>query len=108
MFRPYKIKKTEPETMEKVLKLFIARNGLTTGVNCQIVFETWDKVSGAGPYTLNRFYRDGNLYITVSSSVVRNQLYFQRDALLKAMNDALVENPMFEARKGLVRNIIFK
>lgn len=94
--------------MENLMKLFIAKNGLSTGVNCQIVFETWDKVSGAAAYTLNRFYRDGNLYITVSSSVVRNQLYFQKDTIVKSINDELVKNPLFEARKGLVKNLILK
>ena len=108
MFRPYKIRKAQPEALEDVMKLFIAKNGLTTGVNCQLVFEAWDKVSGAARFTLRKFYRDGNLFVTVSSSVVRNQLYFQRDTLLKLLNDELTANPLFNPKKGLVKNIILK
>lgn len=108
MFRPYKIRKTQPEALENVMKLFIASNGLTTGVNCQLVFEAWDKVSGAADFTLRKFYRDGILTVTVSSSVVRSQLYFQKDVLVRMINDELSANPLFNPKKGLVRNIILK
>lgn len=108
MFRPYKIKKTEPESLENIMKLFISRNGLSTGINCQMVFEAWDKVSGASSFTLGKFYRDGNLYCTISSSVVRNQLYFQRDSLVELVNQELLRNPLFDKKKGLVKNIILK
>lgn len=90
------------------MKLFISRNGLTTGVNCQMVFEAWDQVSGAGAYTIGKFYRQGNLYCTISSSVVRNQLYFQKDALVELLNETLRKNPLFDQKKGLVKNIILK
>lgn len=108
MFRPYKIKKTDPEPMEKLMKLFIVKNGLATGMNCQMVFEAWNKVSGAASFTIGKFYRDGTLYCTISSSVVRNQLYFQKDTLVSLLNEELRKNPLFDLKKGLVKNLILK
>ena len=71
----------------------------------------WDAASGAARYTVRRFYRDGKLYITVDSSVVRSQLSFQRDALLKKINALLAEDSLFtrdDARVGFVKELILK
>ena len=108
MFKPYKIKKTDPKPMGDIMKLFIKKNGLTNGVNVQIVHAAWDKVTGAGPYTLSKFYKDGTLTVRLSSSVVRNQLYFQKDSLMEMINKELSEDPLFDQKDGLVKNIILK
>jgi hypothetical protein len=34
----------------------------------------WDQASGAAPYTIKRYFRDGKLFITLSSSVLCSQL----------------------------------
>ena len=79
--------------------------------NRQRIFEAWDAVSGASRYTIDRFFRDGMLYCTISSSVVRNQLYFQRDVLVRQMNEYLAKDEML-VRDGknepVVRNLILK
>lgn len=95
--------------MEKIMKLFIEANGLSKGIGYQTVFEMWDKVSGAAQFTLRKFYRDGVLYVTVSSSVVRNQLYFQRETLVGLINEELSKDPLYNVQKnGLVKSIVLK
>ena len=97
--------------MPELIEQYIKEMKLTSGFNRQRIFEAWDVVSGASRFTLDRFFRDGMLYCTISSSVVRNQLYFQKDVLLKKINEYLEADEML-VRDGkdvpLVRNLILK
>lgn len=72
-----------------VLSLFVVMNHLGPGLYRKAVFQAWDEASGASKYTSNRFLKDGVLYITLSSSVVRSQLMFQKDFILLKINDML-------------------
>ena len=75
--------------MQELVELYIKEMKLTSGFNRQRIFEAWDVVSGASRFTLDRFFRDGMLYCTISSSVVRNQLYFQKEILVQMLNEEL-------------------
>ena len=71
----------------------------------------WDAASGAGRYTIRRFFRDGKLYITVDSSVVRSQLTFQRDTLLAKVNALLAQDELYtrvDADETIVKELILK
>lgn len=97
--------------MDKVVEEFIKSMKLSAGLNTQRVFAAWDVCSGAGPFTIKRFYRGGKLYITLKSSVIRNQLYFQKDALIEKMNAFLSEDTLFTADNrtvGFIRELILK
>lgn len=83
--------------MDEVVQMYIRSMKISSGLNTQRVFAAWDEVSGAAKYTLKKFYRAGTLYITVSSSVVREQLYYQRDALVSMINARLREDDLFTA-----------
>ena len=61
----------------------------------QRLTEVWNEVSGAAMYTLDVRYEKGVLYCTIGSSMVRNQLYFQRDVLAEAVNEALKKDELF-------------
>ena len=84
---------------------------LTSGLNTQRIFAAWDAASGAGRYTIRRYFRDGKLYITVDSSVVRSQLTFQRDTLLAKVNALLAQDELFtrvDADEAVVKELILK
>ena len=95
-----RIHRKEAVGMDQVLQEFIRSMKLTSGLNTQRVFAAWDACSGAAPYTLKRFYRGGKLYITLSSSVIRNQLYFQTEALVEKMNAFLAEDTLYTTEEG--------
>ena len=98
-------------TMEELVPMYIKSMKLTAGLNTQRIFAAWDDASGAAPYTLKRFFRDGRLYITLSSSVVRNQLSFQSDALVEKINSILSRDGLFtkdDARVSYVKELILK
>ncbi len=98
-------------SMDEVVRMYIESMKLTPGLNTRLVFSAWDEASGAAPYTLKRFYRDGKLYITLSSSVVRNQLSFQSAAIVEKINAILAGNRLFakdDARVSFVKELILK
>lgn len=89
------LKRKTAYDMQEIVRMYIRAMKLSSGLNRQCIFRAWEDASGAGNYTLKKFYRDGKLYITVSSSVIRNQLYFQKDVLVEKMNEMLSGNELF-------------
>lgn len=97
--------------MAQIMPMYIRALKLSSGLNTQRVFAAWDAVSGAAAFTLRRFYRDGKLYITVSSSMLRSQLEFQKRTLVLSINDLLRKDDLFlkdYAQVGFVKEIILK
>lgn len=90
-----RLKRKEAQPIGDILKLFLQANHLAVPHNTQLIFEAWDNASGAAKYTMKRFFRDGRLYITLSSSVVRNQLSFQKQELLEKINALLQGNDLY-------------
>lgn len=106
-----KIHRKEAVRMDQLVEEFIKSMRIAAGLNTQRVFAAWDACSGAGPYTLKRFYRGGKLYITLNSSVIRSQLYFQRDILIEKMNAFLAQDMLFTADNrsvGFIQELILK
>ena len=93
--RSNKMRKQDAVALDELVKQFICDMKMDAGLNRQRFIEVWDSVSGAGRYTLDVNYDKGVLYCTIGSSVVRNQLYFQRDVLAETMNQALAEDDLF-------------
>ena len=90
------INRKDPVAMEELVQMFIKSMKLSAGFNTRRIFEAWDAASGASRYTLRRFFRDGKLYITLNSSMVRNQLGFQKAALVDRINAILREDELFQ------------
>jgi len=105
------IHRKEAVSLETVVQQYIKSMKIAAGLNTQRIFAAWDACSGAGPFTLKRFFRGGKLYITLNSSVLRNQLYFQRDVLVEKINAFLSEDALFTADNktvNFVSEIILK
>ena len=95
--------------MEQLVQDFIREMKITSGVNRQRAVEAWNAVSGAGGYTLDVSLDKGILYVTLGSSLARNQLYFQRDVLVRKVNEFLENDSLFVKGNGpAVRNIVLK
>lgn len=108
---PVRIARKQAVSMEELIPLYIKSMKLSAGLNTQRIFAAWDAASGAARYTVRRFFRDGRLYITVDSSVVRSQLSFQRQALLDKVNALLAEDELFirdRSGEGVVKELILK
>ncbi len=109
--RNYFVRRKEALTMEEVIAEYIKSAKIASGLNTQRIFAAWDACSGAGPFTLKRYFRAGTLYITLNSSVIRNQLSFQKTELIGKMNATLSGDPLFTADNrttGFVKELVLK
>ena len=95
--RSNKLRRKEALGMDELVSQFVRDMKLVSGLNRQRVADAWMQVSGAGKYTLSTTFERGVLTCYISSSLVRNQLYFQRDVLLKKVNDFLASDVLFSA-----------
>ena len=109
--RSYFVRRKEALTMEEVIEEYIKSAKMASGLNTQRIFAAWDDCSGAGPFTLKRYFRSGTLYITLTSSVIRNQLSFQKEALIEKMNATLSGDPLFTSDNrtvGFIKELVLK
>ena len=90
-----RVARKQAQTVGEVLQEFLKAYHLTAPLNTRRIFEAWDQASGAGRYTVRKFFRDGKLYITLNSSVVRSQLGFQKDELVRKVNAIVNDDPLF-------------
>lgn len=105
------VPRKEPKGMPELMKLFVSHYGLTAELNRHRVLETWDTVSGAAAFTIGKYYKGGKLSVSISSSMVRSQLCFQKEGLIQAINERLAEDPLFQAdceKVGFVKDIILR
>ncbi len=111
MADPVHIHRKEAVSMEVIVQQYIKSMRLAAGLNTQRIFAAWDACSGAGPFTLKRYFRGGTLFITLNSSVIRNQLFFQREELVRKMNAFLSKDELFTADNrsvGEVRELVLR
>ena len=106
-----RIRRKEAVGMDELVTQFIREMRLSSGINQQRVTEAWNVVSGASRYTLSVSYVGAIVYVALNSSMARNQLFYQRDVLMKKMNEYLAADSLFvDDSKGgpAVRNLILK
>lgn len=104
-----RLRRKEAVGMDRLVQDFIREMKISSGMNRQRAMEAWNTVSGASRYTLDVFLDKGILYVTLNSSMARNQLYFQRDVLREKINEYLDNDSLFVKGPGpAVRNIVLK
>lgn len=106
-----RIHRKEAVSMDEIVSAYIKQMKIAAGLNTQRIFEAWDVCSGAGPFTLKRFFRCGKLYITLASSVYRNQLSFQKEELIRKMNAWLSADTLFISDNrtvGFIQELILR
>lgn len=91
------IRRKDAVGMRELVTQFIREMKIASGINRQRVTQAWNTVSGASRYTLDVNYDRGVVYCSLNSSVVRNQLYFQKDVIINRMNEFLASDELFVA-----------
>ncbi len=109
-FRNNGLRRQEAVGMDKLVDQFIKEMKLASGLKRQRAEEAWKVVSGAGNYTLDVTLNKGVMTCTLSSSVVRNQLFLQRTLLVQSLNEYLRNDALFTADdcQGLIKTLILK
>ena len=97
-------RRQEAVGMDELVSQFIREMKLSSGLNRQ-------RAAEAARYTLDVSFDRGIMICAISSSVVRNQLYFQRDVLVRQMNEYLAKDEMLvrdDKVEPIIRNLILK
>jgi hypothetical protein len=74
-----------------LIEKILSSSGLQYRLDLLDLFQAWNDNVGndVAQSTTNKFFKDGILFCTISSSLVRNRLYFQLDNIKNSMNKQL-------------------
>ncbi len=80
--------------MKDLMQLFIKENNLSKGMQKIRIEETWAKLMGQGVanYTTCVKLQNSTLIVHLSSSVLREELTYGKDKIIKMMNKEMGEN----------------
>ena len=92
----------EESPIEDVLKQFISQNKLEAGMDVVNVRDAWKNLMGNGVnnYTTEIQLKGSTLYVALSSAVLREELSYGKDKIIKMINE--------ELRKDLVTNLVLR
>ena len=85
------VRKKNNVTLGEALQEFIASNKLQKGLDKVMVRETWASLMGNGvnSYTTGLDLRDGTLFVSLSSSVLREELSLGKSKIIELLNEEL-------------------
>ena len=104
-----RLSRKDPQTMDDVITEFIRNMNIAAGLNERLIFNAWDAVSGMADYTVSRYLKNGVLYCSMSSSVVRSRLFPHREELVRKINAYLEQDSLFvrdDPGTGLLKGIV--
>lgn len=96
------MQREQTKPLNELIDVFVKEFGLQEGLNEARVLALWDKLLGASVVkaTLHKRFKEGKLYVRLSSSVVRSYLFTERRSIVEKMNLAL--------GKTIVTNLILQ
>ena len=92
----------EESPISDVLKQFISQNKLEAGMDVVNVRDAWKNLMGNGvnTYTTEIQLKGSTLYVALSSAVLREELSYGKDKIIKMINE--------ELRKDLVTSLVLR
>ena len=83
----------EANTIKNLMKSFIKENNLTKGMQKLQIEEVWSKLMGQGvvSYTDSVQLQNKTLIIKLSSSVLREELSYGKEKIIKMINEEMEE-----------------
>jgi len=84
------MKRKDFEKMDSLLYQFVKANGLERGLAEHRLMKSWKDLLGisVAKKTKSLRIRNKKLYVTLQSSVVRNELSMMKDSLIPKLNEA--------------------
>jgi hypothetical protein len=95
-------RKNNESAVGDILNEIIQSNKLESGLNQISVIDAWKNLMGNGVnnYTRNVALRNGILYVELSSAVLREELSYGKDKIIKMINE--------ELGKEIVKEVILR
>ena len=94
------IRHNEANSIEELIKVFIQENNLTKGLRQVRMEQIWKEQMGNGvmSYTEKIVLKNDLLIVKLSSSVLREELSYGKDKIMKMLNEALGEEIISKIR----------
>jgi len=88
--------------IDSLIKFFIKENNLGNGLETVEVKDLWYKLmkNGVANYTTDINLKNGTLYIKLKSSVLREELSYGKEKIVKLLNEKL--------KKDLIKKIVLR
>ena len=85
------MKRENTQLIKANIEEFIKEERLEEGLNRTRLFKTWDLVVGevGAKATTNKYFKDGTLYCTINSSMLRTQMYYRKEDIIAHINKML-------------------
>ena len=85
------MKRENTQLIKAIIEEFIKEERLEEGLNRTRLFKTWDLVVGevGAKATTNKYFKDGTLYCTINSSMLRTQMYYRKEDIIAHINKML-------------------
>ena len=89
-------------SISDVLKMFIEQNRLQSGLDVISVKDAWISLMGNGvnSYTRNVVLKGNTLYVELTSAVLREELSYGKDKIIKMINE--------ELRRDVVKDVVLR
>jgi predicted nucleic acid-binding Zn ribbon protein len=83
------MKRKNSEKLQNVIYQYLCENGLETPLNEFRATQAWSSIVGPAisKYTTDIKIYNQTMFVSISSSVVRNELLMKRTTLIKRVND---------------------
>ncbi|WP_178989159.1 DUF721 domain-containing protein [Winogradskyella schleiferi] len=95
-------RKNDNQPIQDILKEFVETNNLQSGLDKVDVREAWANLMGNGVnnYTTAIELKHDTLYVQLSSSVLREELSYGTEKIIKMLNESL--------RKDVVKKLVLR
>ncbi len=96
------MRRSNTQSLSEVLKEYIEQNRIEQKLKEVDVVQGWENLLGKtiANYTRNIYIRNKILYVELSSSVVKNELFMMREEIVRRINE--------NAGREVISKIIFK
>ena len=88
--------------IDSLIKFFIKENNLENGLENVKIKDLWHEImkNGVANYTTDVNLKNGTLYIKLKSSVLREELSYGKEKIIKLLNERL--------KKNLIKKIVLR
>lgn len=85
------MKRTEAKSVGNIIRELLQETNLEDEFDEQTASASWESVVGPGinKYTSSRYVKNGVLYVTITSSSLRNELMLYRSKLIDRLNESV-------------------
>ncbi len=85
------MKRENTQLISAIIKEYIKEEHLEEGLERTRLFRVWDLVVGenGARATTNKYFKDGVLYCTINSSILRTQMYYRNEDIVAQLNKML-------------------